>query len=394
MRNVVISTHINEAPGIAHQWTEFLKRRVDNLLVIQHPLREDLINHPLRHMRIGLALFSSKGQYLEQLFPKLRMPFAIAPLRDLAFSIYFTTKAARTLKCRWDLFIGIDCLNALAGIVLRKLGIVKRVIFYPVDYATNRFDDILENMAYQKLVQFATHNSDLIWSVSQRIAQHIQKFEVPDEKVIIVPHGYNPPPEKPAKASFLDPTYKKLVYVGNLEPESGLQLVLESLPEIVKRVPEVRFYIIGHGSRENIETLERLVKKHRLDRYVHYLGVMLNKDVLNFLLQCDVGMATFPPVRSRVHFVDMSMKAREYLACGLPVIATKVSGNGSIIKSKQAGIAINYDKDEVVEAVVRLLTDEKFYKKCKANTRSLVDGYTWDSITLGAWKKTLAFFNL
>lgn len=394
LRNIVLSTHINEIPGIAYQWVKFLKNRTDNLVIVTHPLHEWLINHPLYAVNAGVTLFVDGEYSFERRFPKVQMPYAVARIRDVAFSLYYTLKLARTLKCQFDLFIGIDCLNAFTGIILRKLGIVKRVIFYPVEYATNRFDDGLRNMAYQKLVQFVTHNSDLVWNVSSRIARYSRQFTISDKRNMIVPHGYNPPPEKPLTDFNLDPTHKKLVYVGGLGPEAGLPLVIESLPEIVKRIPEVRFYVIGHGQKEDIEALQRLVKKHKLEQCVHYLGIMPNQKVLEFLKQCDVGVSTASPVPSWTRFADMGMKVKEYLACSLPVITTRVVGQGAVIEKNHAGVTIDYKIEEMVEAAVRLLNDREFYEKCKSNTRPLVAEYTWKNITQQAWEKTLNFFNI
>jgi len=387
--NVVLSTHVNEIPGIAYYWTEFLKRSTNILLVVKHPLHEWLINHPIHDIDDGAVLYVHQESIFTKRFPKIRMPYLIAKARDALFSLYYTIKAARQSKCMFDIFIGIDCLNAFAGIVLRKLGITKRVIFYPVEYATNRFDDRLKNLAYQKLVQYATRHSDLVWNVSSRIARYSNQFTVSGNKNLIVPHGYNPPPLEPKIDFSLNPKHKKLVYVGGLGPEVGLPLVLKSLPEIIKRVPDVRLYVIGHGSKEHLNALERLTRLHKLEQHVHYLGVLPNEKVLDFLRQCDVGIATISPMPSWARFADMSMKVKEYLACGLPVVTTDVVGQGEVIRKNQAGVTIDFTVKEMVEATVRLLTDKTFYKKCQANTRSLVTEFTWKRITQNSWNKTL-----
>ena len=391
MRNVVLSTHINEVPGIASKWTDFLKGEADNFFFVQHPLHEWLINHPLHEVRGGVKLFVKGEQRFEKQFPRVRMPSAIPQMRDVALSTYYTAKMSRSLDLQWDTFIGIDCLNALSGIFLRELGIVKRIIFYPVDFATHRFDNAVKNLAYQQLVQYVTRNSDLVWSVSNRIAKYIDKFSGPNTRIIVVPHGYNPPSEKPETDFSLDPKQKKLVYVGGLGPEAGLPLVIEALPRIVDKVPEACFYVIGHGSKVDIETLTSLVRKYKVERNVQYVGVLPNKKVLDFLLQCDIGIAPFSPAPSWTQFADMSMNVREYLACGLPVITTRFLGQGAIIEKKHAGISINYDVDNMVKAAVSLLTEKEFYENCKANTKPIVAGYTWNNIMRDAWKKTCEY---
>lgn len=392
MRNVVLSTHINEVPGIAYKWRDFLRCEVDNLLVIEHPLHEWLINHPLHEVKGRVTLFVNNEQVFEKQFPKIRMPSMIPQVRDIALSTYYSAELSTSLKLQWDTFIGIDPLNAFSGIVLRKMGIVKKTIFYPVDFGTHRFDNPIKNMMYQELVQYVARNSDLVWAVSNRIAHYMSNSLVTNRKIMVVPHGYNKPPEKPQIDFSLDPTQKKLVYVGGLGPEVGLPLVLEALPRIVKKVPETIFLVIGHGSKEDIETLKALSRKYEIERNVQYLGVLPNEKVLDFLLQCDVGIATFSPVPSWTQFADMSMNVREYLACGLPVITTRFLGQGAVIEKNHAGVTIDYKVDEMVKAAIRLFTEKDFYQSCKVNTKPIVAEYTWNNIMRDAWKKTCKFF--
>ena len=54
-----------------------------------------------------------------------------------------------------------------------------------------------------------------------------------------------------------------------------------------------------------------------------------------------------------------------YLACGLPVVITRVPPIAGEIEENNAGLAIDYSKEELVNAVLRLLSDEKLYLECR-----------------------------
>ena len=68
-----------------------------------------------------------------------------------------------------DLFVGIDNLNALAGIFLRKLGAVRRVAYYVIDYTPRRFANPLLNRLYHWIDRTCVRHADVIWNLSSRM---------------------------------------------------------------------------------------------------------------------------------------------------------------------------------------------------------------------------------
>ena len=69
-----------------------------------------------------------------------------------------------------------------------------------------------------------------------------------------------------------------------------------------------------------------------------------------------------------------------YLACGLPVIITKVPPIAREIEENKAGIAIDYKKEELANAVFKLLGDEKLYLEYRKNATLMAKQFDWVSI--------------
>ncbi|HSX40276.1 MAG TPA: hypothetical protein VLF68_01545, partial [Candidatus Saccharimonadales bacterium] len=67
---------------------------------------------------------------------------------------------------RYDLFIGLESVFTLSGIVLKKLGVVKTVVYYVSDYAPNRYSQKLLNNIYLWLDRTCCYYADFIWDVS------------------------------------------------------------------------------------------------------------------------------------------------------------------------------------------------------------------------------------
>src|SRR3989344_8307597 len=71
-----------------------------------------------------------------------KIPLVLKSIFEISNSIFIS------LQFKPDLFIGIDPLNALAGIILRKLHLIKKTIFYCVDYTPTRFHNKFVNSIY------------------------------------------------------------------------------------------------------------------------------------------------------------------------------------------------------------------------------------------------------
>lgn len=93
-------------------------------------------------------------------------------LRDL----FIIIQAVFLKKEKYDLFIGVDSLNCLGGLFLKKLGKVRKVIFYSIDFVPIRFDNKFLNRTYHAIENYCVTHSDEVWNVSPRIAEGREKF--------------------------------------------------------------------------------------------------------------------------------------------------------------------------------------------------------------------------
>lgn len=69
-------------------------------------------------------------------------------------------------KKTYDLYVGSNNLNAFIGIILRKIGLVRKTIFFTPDYSINRFDNYFLNNIYLWLDYFCLRHADLVWNSS------------------------------------------------------------------------------------------------------------------------------------------------------------------------------------------------------------------------------------
>ncbi|OGW53450.1 MAG: hypothetical protein A2Y81_12360 [Nitrospirae bacterium RBG_13_43_8] len=145
-----------------------------------------------------------------------------------------------------------------------------------------------------------------------------------------------------------------LIYVGLLGSIRGLEMVIRAMPEIIRKIPEIHLLVIGKGMTKNI--LVRLVAEKGLGEYVTF------KDWVNFLeipQYLKVVKAGLIPHLSTEHTnTTIPNKIFDYMAHGLPVIASDVAPIKRIIEEEKCGVTFEANNlNDFVNAVVRVYHD-------------------------------------
>lgn len=282
-----------------------------------------------------------------------------------------------------DLFIGVDPLNCLAGIFLRKIGKVKRVIFYSIDFVPVRFRNTFLNSIYHIIEVFCVKTADENWNVSPRIAQGRKKFLKVSPVLYpqkIVPIGiWN---DKIKKRSFAAVKKKHVLFMGHLLKKQGVQMVIEALPLIKKKIPAILLLIIGSGEYEY--TLKEQVKRMKLEKQVIFTGWIGDRKVIDTIIsESAIAIATYMPEKERLYnftyYADPT-KIKDYLGAGLPIILTNISYNAKTIAKMKCGILVNYDKTEIAGAILSLLNNEDKLKAYRKNAELYAKEFEWKRI--------------
>lgn len=280
-------------------------------------------------------------------------------------------------KYKPEIFIGIDPLNAFAGVILKKTGLVKKTIFYCVDYTPTRFKNKILNDVYHRIDRFVSINSDEVWNVSSRIVEVRKKQGVSDSKIKFVPNS--PVFENCPRLPVRKVNRNNIVMVAGLTHGPVLDLVLNAFKNLVDKFPKVKLSIIGTGPYQ--EKLIEKTRKMKLSENIRFLGQLSNKSLLREVSKSGIALAiyTFSDDYSWVYYGD-SKKAREYLACGIPVIITDVVGTAEDVKEYKAGLVIKPNAKSLEQAMEKILGDKNFWLECRKNAVKLGKDYDINAI--------------
>lgn len=83
---------------------------------------------------------------------------------------------------------------------------------------------------------------------------------------------------------------------------------------------DIKFYIVGYGDKKVELQYKELIKKYHLDDHVFLVGKKFGKDLDYYYNICDIGIDSLGRHRSNVYY-NSSLKGKEYLAKGLPIVS-------------------------------------------------------------------------
>ncbi len=283
----------------------------------------------------------------------------------------------------YNVFIGCDPLNCLSGLLLKRMGKVKKVIFYSIDFVPIRFQNKLLNTIYHQIEIYCVKHADVVWNVSPRIAEgretflHLSAKKYPQ---VVVPIGiWN---DKIKKRTVRQIKKQQMLFLGHVLEKQGVQAVLEALPLIVKKVPQVQFVIAGGG--EYLDNLKEQVRKLSLENYVTFTGWITDREKIDDMMsESAIAIATYKPEEEKLYnftyYADPT-KLKDYLGAGLPIILTDISYNATEIAEKNCGILVKYDKKEIAKAILTLLTDLDRLKLYRKNAVTYAKEFDWENI--------------
>lgn len=280
--------------------------------------------------------------------------------------VYSFIRALFYLNRRFDIFVGISTFSAIFGLLYKKAGGVKRMIYYCLDYYVTPkgfgFKKFL-NLIFMVLEPKILKNADFVWNLSSRIKDaHIKFLKLkPDEyPQAIVPVSYRGSFSR--SLTFNERERWTLGFVGSLSENQGLQLVISAMPELIKIYPLIKVKVIGHGLYA--EEIKTMVQERGLgERFTFYGFVSDEKEVNNILSKCMLGLAPYTGA-----FMDNSLftepgKPKLYLMLGLPVVVTESISISDLIESNKAGKKIKYSEKDLIAAIQEIIGDEKTYQK-------------------------------
>jgi phosphatidylinositol alpha-1,6-mannosyltransferase len=169
-----------------------------------------------------------------------------------------------------------------------------------------------------------------------------------------------------------------LLTVGRLQRRKGQDMVIQTLPSIAKRFPDVKYVIVGTG--EDRAFLQRLATDIGVQDKVIFVGEVADGEQAAYYAACDVFI--MPNRQIGPDIEGFGMVFLEAGAAGKPVIGGCSGGTGDAIQEGVTGVRVDGESVEAIAAAVidLLANPEKACAMGERGRRRVETAFNWESI--------------
>lgn len=170
--------------------------------------------------------------------------------------------------------------------------------------------------------------------------------------------------------------------VGRYAPNKGLHILIDAVPAVLERHPEIVFYLVGTVSdKEYYKQLKKMARGW--EEHIHLTGPLPEEALLSLFSRA--RLFVFPSINDPHGLINL-----EAMAAGIAVIATRVDGSEALIHDGHNGILVTPDNVFSLSQGILDLLDSK-------EKRDLLAEKGRETAKNHYWKKhaeaTLAFYS-
>ncbi|MDQ7014931.1 MAG: glycosyltransferase [Gammaproteobacteria bacterium] len=224
---------------------------------------------------------------------------------------------------------------------------------------TQHSNIVLNRLPPKPLRSLLARISKKVVTVSDPVAEHLQRDGfVPANKLQVIYNGIPLKPEQHSK----DPDYRHLAIVARLVPVKNHDLLIRSFAQACQLQNNIKLDILGDGPLR--DELQQLSNSLGMGDKIKFWGEVPNARAL---------MTSFDAFVLSSLSEGLSISILEALAAGLPVIATDVGGNGTLIHHQKNGLLVpSEDQQQLATSINRVLADEDLRTKMGQESLKIV----------------------
>lgn len=213
-------------------------------------------------------------------------------------------------------------------------------------------------------------------AVSNHTKKSLESLGIDQNNIYIVKNGIDMKTINQIKPSIYT---CDIIFIGRIIKEKNVDILIESVHNIKKYLPDIQCHIIGGGPEE--KKLKNLICDLGLQDNIKFFGFLDYIDVIAMLKSSKV--LVLPSTREGFGIVII-----EAFACGVPVITVRSPRNAANeLVNKDAGFVVDLNAREIGDSIYKVITDGRLHKKMSFSAISLTQEYDWD-------KKTIQLFNI
>ena len=237
----------------------------------------------------------------------------------------------------------------------------------------------LEGRIWDTLFEYRTlHDASKVIALTKTEAEQYTKMNVAGNKIKIVPNGtdlseYTNLPEGGGfrRKYSISNDAKMVLYVGRMNKTKGIDLLIKAFADVSKKLNDVKLVLVGPDDGDQ-SVLEELIQSLKVDDTVLFTGFVSDDEKKMAFVDADVFVTP--------SFSGFPVTFLEACACGTPIITTNKGDKLDWIQDK-VGYIVEYDKDQLKNAMVKVLSDGELRRRFGEDGKKLMkEKFSWDKI--------------
>lgn len=311
---------------------------------------------PYKEKIKGILVYHPKYFMIPRIFFKLRLLHVYLTIENF-FSYISSKKIVDRIIESWN----PDIVHIHGSLSESLLSIrIKKKYKKPLLITTHGEDITLYSKKFPSkyLTKLTLRQSDEIICVSEFLKNEICDMGI-SKKFHIIPMGvdirkFNSKNKLRVREKLKLPKNKKIIlFVGHLVERKGVKYLIKAMESIVKKHKNFLCYIVGGGYLEN--DLKKLTRELQLDSSIIFLGAKKHNETAQYMNACDIFV--LPSLNEGLPIVLC-----EALACGKPIVATRVAGTPEIV-NEDVGFLVEPKNVRDLQEKIILALNKKWEKQ-------------------------------
>jgi teichuronic acid biosynthesis glycosyltransferase TuaC len=220
------------------------------------------------------------------------------------------------------------------------------------------------------MMRWTARRAEASIGVSRALVEVLQGWSIDPARLHVMRNGidldrFRPEPPAQARAALGLAGGPLLLSVGNLIGLKGHHLVIDAMPAVLAQHAQARLVIVGQGP--DAHQLQAQVQQRGLAGCVTFTGGLPNHLLPRWYSAADALVLA----SSREGWANVLLEA---MACGTPVVATRVGGTPEVVLPASGGVLIDTrDAAAVARGVLQLLAAPP----ARSRVRRFAEGYGW-----------------
>ncbi|MCA9260913.1 MAG: glycosyltransferase family 4 protein [Planctomycetales bacterium] len=278
----------------------------------------------------------------------------------------------------YDLVYERHALYAYAGMQFaRSQGMASVLeVNAPLIEEQQRYRTLGDRRLAERAALTALNDAGQVVAVSEEVADYVRTVRRRDDRVFAIPNGVdvrrfdNSP--RDARGTVT------IGFVGTLKPWHGVSRLIDAFGKLAQQLVETKLVIVGDGPQRDDLIAQAKALHPQISSRIEFTGAVSPTAIPSQLARFDVAVA---PYGDDASFYFSPLKLFEYMAAGLPVVASRIGQIPQVLTSDCGVLCSPGSTSELVSALDALCRDAPLRARLGAAGRLHVSArHTWSAV--------------